>query len=151
MLITEPQATSSVAQLIQLAVGPVFLISGVGVTLNVLTSRLARIVDRARSVEAELESATDATRISGFERSLRVAAKRARLINAAVTLAAASALLTTIVVVMLFSSAFLPFDFSFAIAAMFVGAMICLAIAYLVFLVEVRVSTATLRIGGRVT
>lgn len=149
MVVAEPQSASSIAQLIQLAIGPVFLISGVGVTLNVLTSRLARIVDRARRVEDQLETATDAAKISGYNRALKIAARRARLINAAITLAAVAALLTAIVVVMLFSSAFSPVDFSAAIAAMFVGAMICVAASYVVFLVEVRISTATLRIGGR--
>jgi hypothetical protein len=37
-----------IAHLIQVALTPIFLISAIGVTLNVLTSRLSRIVDRAR-------------------------------------------------------------------------------------------------------
>ena len=40
--------TPSVVHVIQLAVAPVFLLSGVGVILTVLTNRLARIIDRAR-------------------------------------------------------------------------------------------------------
>ncbi len=40
-----------IAHLIQVALTPIFLISAIGVTLNVLTSRLARIVDRARAME----------------------------------------------------------------------------------------------------
>ncbi|HZF25341.1 MAG TPA: DUF2721 domain-containing protein, partial [Steroidobacteraceae bacterium] len=43
-----------VAHVIQLAVAPVFLLSGVGITLTVLTNRLARVVDRARAVEKEV-------------------------------------------------------------------------------------------------
>ncbi len=149
MTIAEPTGVASIAQLIQLAIGPVFLISGVGVTLNVLTSRLARIVDRARNIETQLESTTDEVRALQHKESLDVAARRTRLINAAITLATLSALFTAIVVVMLFSSAFTTVDFSIAIAALFVTAMLCLAAAFLVFLVEVRVATAALRIGRR--
>lgn len=146
-----PQETdaATVAQLIQLALGPVFLISGVGVTLNVFTSRLARVVDRARKVEQDLAASSDAAQRAAFERTLAVSARRARLINTAVTLATSSALLTAIVVVMLFSSTLLPIDFSAAIATLFVISMLCLAGAFLVFLVEVRIATAALRIGGR--
>ena len=47
--------TENVAKLIQLALGPVFLLSGVGITLSMLTARLARIVDRARALEDRRE------------------------------------------------------------------------------------------------
>src|ERR1700733_3929855 len=49
-----PTLPSDVARIIQLAVAPVFLLSGVGVTLTLFTNRLARIVDRARLLEAGL-------------------------------------------------------------------------------------------------
>src|SRR5436190_24067734 len=56
-----PQSTvSDVAHVIQLAVAPVFLLSGVGALLGVLTSRLGRIIDRARSLEGRLAAATPA-------------------------------------------------------------------------------------------
>lgn len=149
MTIAEPSGAANIAQLIQLALGPVFLISGVGVTLNVLTSRLARIVDRARNIETQLENTTDEARARQHNDALDIAARRTRLINAAITLTTLSALFTAIVVVMLFASAFTTIDFSTAIAALFVTSMLCLAAAFLVFLVEVRVATAALRIGRR--
>jgi hypothetical protein len=141
-----------VAHLIQSAVGPVFLISGVSVTLNVLTSRLARAVDRARGLERD-RSAADANdaRRGSIDAHLAVLARRARLINAAITLCTISALLTTFVVVLLFADAFVPLNFDGYVAAMFVASMLCLAAAFLVFLIEVRIATAALRIGGRET
>jgi hypothetical protein len=49
---TDPAASSlHIARAIQLAVAPVFLLSGVGVTLGVLATRLGRIIDRARFLE----------------------------------------------------------------------------------------------------
>ena len=56
--------TENVAKLIQLALGPVFLISGVGITLSMLTNRLARIVDRARTLETQRESTSQRARSS---------------------------------------------------------------------------------------
>ena len=51
-----PIATADIAHLIQSAVAPVFLLTGVAAMLSVLTNRLARIVDRARTLETRLES-----------------------------------------------------------------------------------------------
>ena len=53
-----PSHVASVAQVIQAAVAPVFLLAGVGTTLNVLASRIGRIIDSARAMEARLPTAT---------------------------------------------------------------------------------------------
>jgi CBS domain containing-hemolysin-like protein len=138
-----------IAKLIQSAVGPVFLISGVGVTLNVLTSRLARVVDRAHGLELERGSNTDAAARADLDARLAVMARRARYINTAITLCTISALLTAVTVMLLFSNAFVPVNFGTYIAILFVLSMLSLAIAYLVFLIEVRIATAALRIGAK--
>jgi uncharacterized membrane protein YcfT len=129
-----------IVHLIQSAVAPVFLLSGVGVTLGVLTNRLARIVDRARFLEQQAPS--DAT-----SSSLRVLARRAHYINIAIALCAVSALLVSLVVMTLFASAFISVNLSIVIAVLFVLAMICLTAAFGVFLLEVRVSVAALQFG----
>jgi CBS domain containing-hemolysin-like protein len=138
-----------VAKLIQSAIGPVFLISGVGVTLNVLTSRLARVVDRARGLELERGGSADAAALADIDARLAVMARRARYINTAITLCTISAMLTAITVMLLFSNAFVPVNFGTYIAVLFVLSMFSLAVAYLVFLIEVRIATAALRIGTK--
>ncbi len=80
-----------IAHAIDLAVAPVFLLSGIGVLLGVLTNRLARIVDRARKVEESLRQATVAAPDDGREQ-LRVAASRAKFINVSITLGTIAAL-----------------------------------------------------------
>ena len=131
-----------IVHLIQSAVAPVFLLSGVGVTLGVLTNRLARVIDRARFLETQ--AVTDSTRSS-----LRVLARRAHYINIAIALCTVSALLVSLVVMTLFASAFVSVDLSIAIALLFVLAMICLTGAFGVFLLEVRMSVAALQFGLR--
>jgi CBS domain containing-hemolysin-like protein len=140
------QATD-VAHLIQIALTPIFLISAIGVTLNVLTSRLARIVDRARSMENELCRPDYQAGGRDLHAALRVLARRARYINAAITLITLSALFIALVVVMLFVNAFAHWDLSAFIAIMFILSMLSLAAALTAFLIEVRIATATLRIG----
>src|SRR5687768_9441388 len=120
--------TEHVATLIQQALGPVFLISGVGITLSMLTARLARIVDRARTLEDRRESTTDAARIADIDQDLRYIVKRVRYINGAIILSTVSAFFTAVVVTLLFASAFSPLSVGAIIAVLFVGSLLCLSL-----------------------
>jgi hypothetical protein len=140
------QATD-VAHLIQVALTPIFLISAIGVTLNVLTSRLARIVDRARSMESDLSRPDYEAGGRDLHAALGVLARRARYINSAITLITLSALLIALVVVMLFVNAFAHWELSSFIAIMFILSMLAFAAALTSFLIEVRIATTTLQIG----
>ena len=136
-----------IAHLIQIALTPIFLISAIGVTLNVLTSRLARIVDRARAMEDIVHRSDHVHHGRDLHAALDVLARRARYINAAITLITLSALFIALVVVMLFVNAFLRWHLSAFIASMFILSMLALAAALSAFLIEVRIATKTLRIG----
>jgi CBS domain containing-hemolysin-like protein len=140
------QATD-VAHLIQVALTPIFLISAIGVTLNVLTNRLARIVDRARAMENEVCRPDYKPGTRDLHAALGVLARRARYINAAITLITLSALFISLVVVMLFVNAFAHWELSAFIAILFILSMLSLAAALTMFLIEVRIATTTLRIG----
>ena len=143
---TTPAAVASIAHSIQLSVAPVFLLSGIGVLLGVLTSRLARIVDRARALEDRHPRAT-AEEATDLQRQLVALAARARMINHAITLSTISALLVASVVALLFGSTFVNFNLALPVAALFIAAMAALVGALLSFLIEVRIATRTLRIG----
>ncbi len=135
-----------IAHLIQSAVAPVFLLSGVAATLGVLTNRLARLVDRGRALEQRLEGHPGSAQHLRAE--LAVLARRARYINVSISLCALAALLVALVVVTLFANAFLGSELGPAIALLFVGAMVCLSATFIVFFIEVRLATRELRIGA---
>jgi len=137
-----------IAHAIQLALAPVFLFSGIGVLLGVLTNRLARIVDRARKVEENIRQAS-ATDLDAAREQLEVASRRARFINMSITLSTIAALLIALVVALIFASTFVPMNLAAYIAVLFVLAMIALVCALLSFLVEVRIAIAALKIGAR--
>jgi CBS domain containing-hemolysin-like protein len=141
-----PQA-GDVAHLIQVALTPIFLISAIGVTLNVLTSRLSRIVDRARAMESEVSRPDYQVGGRDLHAALSVMARRASYINAAITLITLSALFIALVVVMLFVNAFAHWDLAAFIAIMFILSMLAFAAALTAFLIEVRIATTTLQIG----
>jgi len=139
--------SANIAHLIQVALTPIFLISAIGVTLNVLANRLSRIVDRASAMEERSNRDTDGGDGLALHRKLQVLARRARYINAAITLITVSALLISMVVVMLFVNAFLRWDLPELIAILFILSMLSLAAALSAFLIEVRIATRSLRIG----
>ena len=134
-----------IAHLIQTSVAPVFLLSGVAATLGVLTNRLARAVDRARHLEASIESHTGDPK--HLHDDLRVLARRARYLNAAISLCVVSAVMVALVVVTLFANAFFEAGLALTIALLFVGAMLLLTGAFVAFFIEVRLATSALRIG----
>ena len=139
--------SADIAHLIQVALTPIFLISAIGVTLNVLTNRLSRIVDRARIMENELCRPDYQAGGRDLHAALGVLARRARYMYAAITLITLSALFIALVVVMLFVNAFAHWDLAAFIAIMFILSMLSLAAALTAFLIEVRIATTTLQIG----
>ncbi|HUO96164.1 MAG TPA: DUF2721 domain-containing protein [Steroidobacteraceae bacterium] len=145
---TTPEDVARIVHSIQLSVAPVFLLSGIGVLLGVLTNRLARVVDRARPLEEQHGSADPAAATELYSQ-LRWLAQRARLMNTAITLSTVSALLVAVVVALLFGSAFVHFNLAAPVAALFIAAMLALVGALVAFLIEIRIATATLRIGPR--
>lgn len=146
-------AASTIADIIQLAVAPVFLVAGIGTLLNVLTSRLARVVDRGRSLDRDIlgnnPSFSSQSPIGDAQfhlTELRVLNQRMSWINRAITLATVSVLFVCLVVIALFSGELLGIDLSRSIAAMFIAAMGALVFALLAFLVEISYARKMLRV-----
>jgi hypothetical protein len=137
-----------VTHAMQLALGPVFLLNGVGVLLAMLTARLARIVDRARVLETRLPNASEAE-AAEIHKTFKVTSRRARLVNRAITLATIAALLVATIVALLFTTGFLTFPTGPVIAVLFVICMLAVVGSLWCFLLEVRISTHALRFGPR--
>ncbi len=137
---------SDIAHVIQLAIAPVFLLTGVGALLAVLVNRLVRIIDRARMMESKLPAATP-DELDQLHQNLRIMSRRAKLINFAISLAVLCALLVCLVIVALFSAAFIARPLDALIGGLFVASMFALIGALVAFLREIYISTAVLRIG----
>lgn len=134
-----------VAQIIQLAVAPVFLLAGVGAFLNVCASRLSRIVDRARGLEPRVLESRGAEHDRHLQ-EIRILDRRMALVSHAIFLSVLSAVLTCLVVVLLFAGSLTGAHVGTAIALLFIGSMVSLAIAFAVFLFETRLGSRAVRI-----
>jgi hypothetical protein len=139
---------TEIGDVVRLAVAPVFLLSGVGVTLTLLANRLARVVDRARILEGS-ESKTPESDLGELQQRVTTLAVRSRLLGRAIALCTICALSVSLVVVTLFVGALLSIPVSVVIAALFIFAMLSFIGALVLFLREVFLATRTLRIGLR--
>lgn len=135
-----------IAHVIQLSVAPVFLLTGIGTMLSVLSARLVRAVDRARTIEQMLPTARGAHR-ARLERNLKGLSQRARIINRAMSLCVAAALLVCGVIVALFTNAFWNTVPAGWVPILFTAALVALILALLLFLREVHIATSGLRFG----
>jgi len=136
---------TSVSHVIQLAIAPVFLLSGVGAILAVLINRLGRIVDRYRSLEnGKPKAEAAAAMLADVE--MEILSRRARLIHWAISLCTVGALFICIVIAMLFIGSMLHVGVSQAIALMFVAAMLALIAGLLSFLREITLATGSIHV-----
>jgi hypothetical protein len=145
-LLPPAKSVEEIARVVQLSIAPVFLITGIGSLLGVLSNRLGRTIDRARLLESILSGTQEAAkdRIHG---ELQILSRRAKLIYRAIGLGTTSALLICFVIASLFISAFVQFPVGNVVGLLFVAAMVTLIVALLLFLREVFLATRILRIG----
>jgi hypothetical protein len=138
----------SVADLIpvlQTAIGPMILISGVGLLLLSMTNRLGRIIDRARILAREMREGApsgDATAAA----QLAILWRRAQLIRVAIALAAMSALAAAVLIITIFFTALWQIETAWLIGTLFIACMACLIGSLVTFIHDVNRSLAALKL-----
>ena len=138
-------AVSTIAQQIQLAVAPVFLLAGIGALLNVMAQRLARVVERSRSIEREFAALDEETRRLATA-ELHILDRRMTMVHLAITACTAAALFVCVLVALLFVADVSKLAFARPIASLFVLAMLLLILGLTLFLWEIRLAMKALRI-----
>lgn len=138
-------SVSTVAEIVRVALAPVFLLSGIGAFLNVLASRLARIVDRSRQLEPLLLASRGGEH-DRFASDLKVLDRRMSLISWATGLAVTSALFTCLVVILLFAANLIRTHLGTEIAWLFMASMVLIGGAFGVFLIETTIAARAVRV-----
>jgi len=141
-------AIVGISHVIQLAVAPVFLLTGVGAILSVLVNRLARVVDRFRALEAEQPKVSGPT-LEAILDEMQVLSRRARMIHWAIGLCTSCALLVCIVIATLFVSSAIGIELSVVISILFVLAMLTLVVGLLCFLREITLARSSIHVVPR--
>ncbi len=144
-----PEVTSQIGQAIQLAVAPALILVAIGNLINVVAVRLARIIDRARSLESNFPTEP------GEERALAVAelgslGRRMKLCHASVGFITAGGILVCLLVILLFVE-FLSFaGHADWVSALFISAMAALVIGLLLFLAEISIAIRVVKVRKEV-
>ena len=132
---------SNVSHVIQLAVAPVFLLTGIGAILSVLISRLGRIVDRGRVLREQRKVVDEANK---SER--KVLTIRAFWVHWSIVFCTVSALLVAVVIAVLFLASEVHFDPTHTVSPFFILAMLSLIAGLVCFLREIYLSNQTMEI-----
>ena len=140
------QNIAAISHVIQLAIAPVFLLTGIGSLLGVMANRLGRIIDRSRFLEGRW-TVLDAPARSEAHDEFASLRHRAVFTSWAINFCALAALLVCALIAALFVDAFTGTNLRWLVGALFVLAMFSLIGGIVCFLREVHVATHTLRIG----
>lgn len=136
---------STVARVIQLSVAPVFLLTALGTLLGVFSTRLGRVVDRARILNDRMRGLPE-DRLGPLLAEFQLLLRRRKLVNTAITFAITAALLVCILIATAFVGSILHWDFSHPVAGLFIAVMVAFIGALLSFLAEVLLAVRSVRI-----
>jgi hypothetical protein len=139
---------TGIAHVIQMAVAPVFLLTGVAGLLSVLVNRLGRVVDRFRTLHGRLPELQGEARESA-ESEMAVLGRRIWFIHRAIALCTGGALLICMVIATLFIGSLVSLEVSMIIASLFILAMVSLVVGLLFFLREIQLSTGYIHVLPR--
>ena len=128
---------------LQLSIGPVILISGVGLILLSMTNRLARVIDRSRLLSQDINSVSNTDRIRILE-ELRILSSRANIARAGIALAVLSVLLASLLIISLFLGALFQMGIAAFIVTLFILCMLSLVSSLLLFLADINLSLKAL-------
>jgi hypothetical protein len=142
---------SPLTEAIQLAVAPVFLLTGVAGMLNALGTRLARVIDRARHLQSISErlEAGNLQKRAQIDDELRSLQVRGRVINWATALMVVCAVLIGLTVMEIFYSAGMAgrLQLSKWVSVTFLGGFGAFITACLLYLAEILIASQSVRIG----
>jgi hypothetical protein len=135
-----------ISHAIQLAIAPVFLLTGIAGLLSVMANRLARVVDRARFVQQTWSELDDENARGLACKEMTHLTTRRHLASWAINFCTAGALLVCLVIMTLFVDDVSPTNLRWTSGALFVAAVAALIGGLACFLREVYLATQSANI-----
>jgi hypothetical protein len=130
--------------ILQIAMGPVILVSGIGLLLLTMTNRFGRVIDRARQLAHDRRGASDPDR-SRITVQLQILSRRAQIVRAAITLATLSVLLTALLIIVIFVTASLFLESASLVSGLFIACMVFLIASLGLFVADINISLSALK------
>ncbi len=127
------------------AIGPVILISGVGLLLLTMTNRLGRAIDRARQLKKEIEERGNQDP-EHTQAQVTVLYRRARIIRLSIILASSSAALAALLIVSLFLNGLMNSGLTLLVGILFIACMVTLFASLMAFICDINLSLQALKL-----
>jgi len=136
---------NEIVPVLQVAIGPVILISGVGLLLLTMTNRLGRAIDRARNLAGEIGD-TPAEKRPPLQAQVAILYRRARILRLSIALSVCSALLAAVLITTLFLTALMNLELGVFICLIFITCMCSLVVSLLLFIYDIQLSLTALKL-----
>jgi uncharacterized protein DUF2721 len=133
---------------LQVAIGPVILISGIGLLLLSMTNRFGRIIDRSRILAVTLREGSAGER-QRADAQVVILWRRAQLVRRAIALACVSLLLAAVLMMALFVATLARFEIAWLVVTLFVACLGALVGSLIAFIQEINESLIALRLDLR--
>ena len=136
---------SQLIPVLQVAIGPVILISGVGLLLLTLTNRLGRAVDRSRQLGGDMRKADEGEKLR-LAGQVEIIYLRAQVLRVSIIMAAISVLLASLLIIMLFLTVLTKLEEGLVLILLFICCMISLIVSIGAFIRDVQLSLHALKL-----
>ena len=134
-----------IVPVLQVAIGPVILISGIGLLLLTMTNRLGRTIDRARQLCRELPASSGENRAQTLTQ-ITIIYRRAKVIRWSIALAGFSVLLVSVLIIILFLAALLDLEAGMFVILVFIASMASLFGSLIAFLYDINLALHALHL-----
>jgi Protein of unknown function (DUF2721) len=137
-----------IVPVLQVAIGPVILISGIGLLLLTMTNRLGRAIDRARQLCRDLSESNGDKRAQNLTQ-ITIIYRRAKVLRLSIALAGFSVLLVSALIIILFMGALLDWQAGVFVVLVFIAGMVSLFGSLVAFLYDINLALHALRMELR--
>jgi len=143
-----PIDPDTVSHGIQLAVAPVFLLTAVSGLIGAVANRLARIIDRARTIEERFFQTDDVLKIESIRSELKELRTRGLLANAAIALLTLCAFMIGVTIVVLFLAETIDLPMLKVAMVSFLAGVGCFLLALACFMGETLIAARLLNFNA---
>jgi len=135
---------SVLIQVLQTAISPVVLVSGIGLLILSMTNRFAHTTDRIRLLIKQLEDSNYDEQDHRRRVQIRILYRRSRVLLLAISLALASILFVSLLVTALFSTFFINIDLQGTVIILFTVSLLCLVASVVLFIQDMSLALKAL-------
>ncbi len=135
----------SLTKILQASIGPVVLISGVGLLLLSMTNRLARSIDRIRQLCKVYETASQDAALL-LKQQINILFQRCQMLRIAIALSTASISCVSVLILTLFSMFIFKVNLVGLVEFVFMTGLILLILSLVYFLRDIRYALSSLKL-----